>query len=322
MRAEVEKGERVSTVADYLREPQADSSSGKAALVVQGGGMRGVYSMGALAAIEDAGLRHAFDVVIGSSAGAINGAYLLAGQAHEAVRVYIDLLSNRSFVNFARFWKVVDIDYLVDRALKVEMPIDLEELRNSPTLLEVVLTDAETGQPAIVTNRDTDLDFYEVIRATAALPALYNGRVQLRDRTYVDGGVVDAVPVVRAVDTGADRVLAVLTRSPDFRRVEKGLAFRLIARSLARGQSHAVKSLLGRADSRFNAAMDLLQAAGGSAGHPEQWSVWPSDPDHLVSRTTFDKSKLQACADMGREDMATLLTACTTTTDEQQQGSW
>ena len=51
---------------------------GTIALVVQGGGMRGVYSMGALAALEEEGLADAFDVVVGSSAGAINGAYLLS----------------------------------------------------------------------------------------------------------------------------------------------------------------------------------------------------------------------------------------------------
>jgi predicted acylesterase/phospholipase RssA len=72
---------------------------GRRALVVQGGGMRGVYSMAALAALSEAGHRDAFDVIVGSSAGAINAAYFLAGQADEAVDLYVDQLSNRNFVS-------------------------------------------------------------------------------------------------------------------------------------------------------------------------------------------------------------------------------
>ena len=81
--------------------------------------MRGTYSMGALMALEEAGLGKAFDHVVGSSAGAINGAYLLAEQAKLAVTVYLDDISNKKFVDFWRLSKVVDIDYLVDEVLSV-----------------------------------------------------------------------------------------------------------------------------------------------------------------------------------------------------------
>lgn len=298
----------MTTVREYLegRSPQGAADS---ALVVQGGGMRGVYSMGALTAIEDAGLRNAFGLVVGASAGAINAAYLLSGQAHAAVNVYVELLSNRRFINPLRAWRIVDIDYMVDQALKVDLPIDLKALTTSPTRLEVVLTDADSAEPFVVSNRDVGVDFYEVIRATAALPSLYNKRVALNGRSYVDGGASDAVPVVRAVDAGATRVVAVLTRAPGFRRTDKGLAFRLLGRAMARGQSPAIKTLIGREDVRFNEAMDLLEGVGSRAAALEQWSVWPSDLDKLVGRTTFDKAKLQACADMGREDMQATLSA-------------
>ena len=64
-------------------------------LVVQGGGMRGVYSMGALAALEEMGFGECFDHVAGSSAGALNGAYFITGQASYGVETYIHYLSRK-----------------------------------------------------------------------------------------------------------------------------------------------------------------------------------------------------------------------------------
>jgi predicted acylesterase/phospholipase RssA len=83
-------------------------------LVVQGGGMRGVYSMAALAAFEEMGWTRCFDHVAGASAGAMNGAHFITGQAGYGVETYIDHLSNRKFIDFLRLKKLVDLDYMID----------------------------------------------------------------------------------------------------------------------------------------------------------------------------------------------------------------
>jgi predicted acylesterase/phospholipase RssA len=62
------------------RAPHGDGA--RIALAIEGGAMRGVVSAGMVAALEQLGLTHAFDAVYGSSAGAINGAYFLTGQAN------------------------------------------------------------------------------------------------------------------------------------------------------------------------------------------------------------------------------------------------
>jgi predicted patatin/cPLA2 family phospholipase len=287
---------------EYLRDLPA---SGRKALVVQGGGMRGVYSMAALAALDEAGLRSVFDVIVGSSAGAINAAYFLAGQADAAVNLYVEYLSNRNFVNPRRITKIVDIDYLVDTALKRYLPLNVDVVRDSPTLLEFVLTDAETAEAVVVTNRDAELDLYEVIRATAALPSLYNKRVAVGSRLYVDGGTVDSIPLNKALTSEPEFVLAVVTRQPGYRREQHGVAYRVIGRALARGQSAAIKDLIGRRDSTFNSAMEALerQRSDGS----RIYGVFPSDEAKLVGRTTFDRSRLLECAAMGRSDMRNAL---------------
>lgn len=291
-----------ATVRDCLLARRGGRRFG---LVVQGGGMRGVYSMGALTALEEAGLRESFDIVVGSSSGAINAAYFLSGQAAEAVDLYTRHLNNRKFINSLRLRKIVDIDFLVDVVLKQRRPLGLEILRTSPSLLEVVVVNAETGQPEVVTSRDDGYDFYEVIRATAALPGLYNRKVRLGNGRYVDGGLVDALPVGRALEDGADVVLTVATRLFGYRDEGSGWLYRRIARLLAHGQTPAIRSLLGYPNRLLNETLRLLEDQA-DAPFPG-WCVWPSDPSVLVDRTTIDGSQLRRCADMGRRDMCRLL---------------
>ena len=66
---------------------RAPGDTATLALVVEGGGMRGAVSGGGLQALHDLGLRDAFDVVYGSSAGAINATYFLSGQ-RDGVDIY------------------------------------------------------------------------------------------------------------------------------------------------------------------------------------------------------------------------------------------
>jgi predicted patatin/cPLA2 family phospholipase len=267
--------------------------------------MRGIYSMAALAALDQAGLRSAFDLIIGSSAGAINAAYFLAGQADEAVNLYVDHLSNRNFVNSARIGKIVDIDYLVDVALKRHLPLDIDALRKATTLLQVILTDAQTGESEVVTNREEEYDFYEIIRATAALPGLYNKKVPIGTGIYVDGGASDSLPLARALGIDPELLLAIVTRRPDYRRVKHGVAYRAIAKAMARGQSRAIKGTIGYPDPRFNSAMQALEKR--EVDGTRVFGVFPSDASKLVGRTTFDRSKLLECAEMGRQDMRNVL---------------
>jgi hypothetical protein len=82
------------------RVPHGDGA--RIALAIEGGAMRGVVSAGMVAALEQLGLTDAFDAVYGSSAGAINGAYFLAGQANLGVTIYSEDINNRHFIDLRR----------------------------------------------------------------------------------------------------------------------------------------------------------------------------------------------------------------------------
>ena len=110
------------------------------------------------------GFGQCFDHVAGSSAGALNGAYFITGQANYGVETYIHHLTNGSFVNPLRLKKVVDIDYLVDHIGKLARPLHMEKLRTARTLLHISLTGCADGQTRYVTTREPDIDLWEAFR--------------------------------------------------------------------------------------------------------------------------------------------------------------
>lgn len=183
--------------------------------------------------------------------------------------------------------------------------MNIEELKKCPIPMYTVLTDASTGMERIVSSRD-DYDPREVIRATAAMPGLYNRKIKIGDSYYVDGGIANNIPLTEAFSRGAKEAIVVLTRGRGYRRTGHSLAYRALSRVMARGQSKAIKERLGVADPDYNEIMALLEDEQAGPGR-RTWTVWPSNIDLLVDRTTTDRAMLQACADMGRDDMLTLL---------------
>lgn len=291
---------------EHLQDTATLDIAERPALVVQGGGMRGVYSMGALATLEAAGLSDSFSFVIGSSAGACNGAKFLCNQALDGVSIYTDELSCSNFVSLRRPKKIVDIDFFVNTALKERHPLDLQKLQECATPLLTVLTDAESGDERIVSSHDVTHDPYEVIRATSALPGFYDKHVQLGDRHYLDGGIVSQVPVAEAFQQGARELLVVLTRGKGYRLKHQTKGYKVSSRLVAHGQSANVRKLLTAPDSLLNRTFDLLDNEYQEKKR-RTWTVRPSDMRRLVGRTTINAAALRDCAEMGKHDMEMLL---------------
>ncbi len=291
-----------ASLRDWLRLIADTRPDGvRLALVVQGGGLRSIYSMAALAVLEEEGLRDAFTHVVGSSAGALNGAYFLAGQAREAVSIYTEDMSDGGLVSPLRFWKVFDVDRLIDVTMKRERPLNVGAMAEARAALYTVLTDAETAQAHIVSSRDESVDLFEVLRATAALPGLYNRRVRVGSRRYVDGGVANLVPVDIAFREGATAALVILTRDAEYRRDARSRPLRAMLRFMPPGQSRAVRSRIWAADSFFEDDFATENDA------PRTWTLRPSSRDRLITRVTDDSARLEDCAALGSADMRLLM---------------
>lgn len=297
--------------------------------------MRGVYSMSALARLEELApeygvdFRDSFLSGIGSSAGAMNLAHYGAGHGVEGISVYTDHLTDGNFmprlkpssplamgidlVRLARRrGRPANVDFLVDEVLQMEG--GLTQLGGRMTY-NAVLTDAETAEARTVPmSRDglPDPEIYEIFRATGALPVLYNKIVEVHGGRYVDGGATSSIPLDPAaeLDPTPRHIVAILTHEHGNRRPPRGMLYRMGVQLFGTGQSDAVKELIvGPGDEKCNQDLDRLESENGV--DPQTGIsftlVQPSDPERLVGRTTTDKSRVADCAEMGRRDMEKVL---------------
>ena len=280
------------------------SGTEKIGLVVQGGGMRGVYSMGALAALEEMGFGQCFDHVAGSSAGALNGAYFITGQAGYGVETYVNYLTHKNFVNPFRVNKVMDIDYLVDHIGKKARRLDIEKLLSANTMLHIPLTEFSNGKARYVTNRTQGIDLWEVFRASAALPILYNKPVKVGDRLYVDGSLSDRVPVRRVVDHGCQYIVVILTMPHSHRIKSRNAFLKSLSWPATRHYSDAVRQAFLGEDLDYNNMMaDLSRRNPHISGCSNRVVViTPKYQPELFSSFTADPKQLLQCALTARSD--------------------
>jgi predicted patatin/cPLA2 family phospholipase len=296
----------MATLFDELAAHREDKHSRRVfGLIFQGGGMRAVYSAGAIAPLVKYGFEDTFDHVIGSSAGAINGAYFLGADA-ETMHTYTDDLTNKNFVNLLRHDKIVDIDYLVDLVLKHKRPVNIPNLLKSETKLHVIVTDAKTGRKVVISEHRRFADIYEEFRATAALPLLYDKPVLIDNRLYIDGGVSDLLPIDVAVKLGCTDIVVVMTQqlaNYHFDKRHSRLVRHLVKR-LASKQPESIRRQLPTNER-------LLQANIRRLRHPTKklrfYVLEPSNPEFLVSLATTDKTKIENLARLGVTDMDAFL---------------
>lgn len=274
-------------------------------LVLQGGGMRAVYSAGAIVPLIEYGFTGTFEHVVGSSAGAINGTYFL-GQDVDTMLTYTDDLTNKNFVNLMRSDKKVDIDYLVDTVMKHKRPVSLTRLNNSTSKLHVVMTDASTGKKVVISDHNKFAEIYEEFRATAALPLLYDKPVSVAGKWFIDGGVSDLLPVDVAIKLGCTDIVVVMTQqisSYRFDRRHDRLVKHLIRR-FSKIQTEAVRKVLPTNERVLKINLRRLT-------HPSKklriYVLEPSSEEVLISLYTTDKPKVEKLAQLGVTDMDAFL---------------
>src|SRR3954447_5493270 len=152
-------------VAELLRarrdggsRPGARDDGRRVALVLEGGGMRGVVSAGMAAALERLRLVDALDLVVGSSAGAINGAALLGGVAGTGAAAYCGPMASRRFVNPARLLvgrPALDVQFVLDYASPDVDADRHERALCSPIELHCVAVDVDAAQSRTFTGMRT-----------------------------------------------------------------------------------------------------------------------------------------------------------------------
>ncbi|MFI7589830.1 patatin family protein [Spongisporangium articulatum] len=289
-------------LARRLREgsrPGHRTDGARLALVIEGGSSRATYSHGMAIAVEQLGLLPCFDAVYGSSAGAIIGAFLLAGQSEFSIAGWLHPNLMSTFIRPSRVLRggvVADIDYLLNTAYVELVPLDAAAALANPVTLHPIATDGGSGAAVDLAPWVSDeRSLRTALMASACMPVLAGPPVEFAGRSWVDAGVVENIPFRSAAAGGATHQLVLRTRRPDEvvpppSRTE----LRVAGRYLARRAPGALEPWLARHALRGVDETDLLAL-------PAAVQIRPPVGSPVVSRTARDPRLLQRAVNLGRE---------------------
>lgn len=188
------------------------------ALVLEGGGMRGVFTCGVLDNFMDRGIR--FPYVIGVSAGACNGLSYMSGQRGRAKFSNIDLLAKYRYIGFRYLLKqhnIMDFNLLFHEFPNRILPYDYEAYFHSEGRYVMVTTNCRTGRAEYFEEKSDPDRVISIVKASSSLPFVCP-ITEVDGVPMLDGGIVDSIPVRHAMEEGYKRCVVVLTRNRGYRK--------------------------------------------------------------------------------------------------------
>lgn len=186
-------------------------------LVLEGGGMRGVFTSGVLDAFMKHGLY--FNYVVAVSAGACNGMSYISRQPRRARVSNIDYLARYDYIGLRHLVTqgcIFDRRLLYDKFPNQYIPFDFDTFFNNPATFEMVTTNCITGRPMYLQERSNRQRALDAVRASSSLPFV-SKIVDVDGIPMLDGGIVDSIPVERAMSLGHENNVLILTRNKGYR---------------------------------------------------------------------------------------------------------
>jgi predicted patatin/cPLA2 family phospholipase len=300
------KGTVTATVLQLLRDrkrqestPGRRSDDARLVLLVEGGSSRGAYSSGMTIAIEQLGLLPMFDAVYGSSAGALNAAWLLCGRAESSMHAWWDPAIMRTTINPRRALRgrpVVDTRFLVHTVYTEIMPMGFQKILDSPVEFHPIATDTLTGRAVDLHEQISDqAGLQAALRASTAMPLLAGEPVEIDGRSFVDAGLSEAVPVRTALAQRGTHIVALRTRRAEETSSAPSRGERLLlSRWFARRAPGVIEPWLGREAIRAEEEQLL-------ASHPATLQIRPPFGSARIGRTERRPHLLRAAVDTGRQ---------------------
>ena len=217
----------------------------KTGLVLEGGGLRGVFTSGVIDCFLDKDI--SFDYVIGVSAGSCN-AFEFVGKQRGYVRsCMIQKNPMNSFFGVPQMvgsHKLVDLDKVFNDYAE-KYGFDYENFVRSDQEWEMVVSNVETGKPEYMNTHDVERAKLIGI-ASCSMPGL-TPIVDIDGKKYLDGGICDSIPLERALEKGCDKLVIVLTRKKgNFSRINE--AGKQFFKRIYSDYPNFVEALLNRND--------------------------------------------------------------------------
>lgn len=266
----------------------------KAGLVVEGVGMRGVYSSGVLDFFIEKDLF--FENNYGVSAGACHLCSYLAKQYKRAFRVNVDYLNDKRYCSVHSLLKTGNLfgaEMLYDIIPNELDLFDYDTYNKNESNFYVVITDINTGKPEYVKIGDLKKDIIYV-RASSSLPLLAQN-VKINDKEYLDGGISDSIPIKKSIADGNKKNVVILTRDSTYRKGKNSLM--PIIKLKYKKYPNFVKSMADRYIV-YNEILDFIKELEDNG---DVFVIRPKKPVN-IGRTEKNREKLEALYNDGYND--------------------
>ncbi len=267
-------------------------------LVLEGGGVRGIYVAGVLDVFMEHGL--CFDGIVGVSAGAIHAVSYLSGQHGRSIRYYKKYLGDPRFMSIKSLIKTGDIvgaDFCYHELPEQLDIYDFEAFSKNATPFYVTVSNVETGEAEYIrlTDMKEEIDY---LRASASLP-YFSRIVEVGQKKYLDGGCTDSIPVEAFFNMGYERNVVVLTRDAQYRKKEE---MRLFQKLFYRRYPKFIDALRAR-HIKYNATLARIAELEREG---KVFVIRPMEPLD-IGRLDKDTENVQRVYDVGRADALTKL---------------
>ena len=268
----------------------------KVGIVLEGGSMRGMFTAGVLDIFMDENIR--LDGMIGVSAGALFAPNYFSKQRGRVIRYNKRFCKDRRYMSFWSFLltgNIVNKNFaFYDVTNKLDV-FDNETFLKNCTGYYVTVTNVETGKPEYLEVKDVVKEL-EKLRATSALPFV-SKIVEVDGRKYLDGGISDSVPVLKARKMGFDKLIVVLTRPIEYRK--KPMSDKLFKLMAAKYKKYP--AFLETLKNRYKAYNETVEKIIELEEKGDIFVIRPSEPINLKT-IERDADKLQAVYDLGMRD--------------------
>ena len=281
----------------------------KTGLVLEGGAFRTIFSCGVCDAFLDAGLPLP-DYTVGVSAGIAYGVSYLSRQSRRNLKLLTTYANDKRYMGVGNFLdrrnrSYFGLKFSYETIPNELLPFDYETFAAYPGTVEAVVTNLNTGRAEYpeVPRKD---EHFLLLQATCAIPLMFPV-IHLDGQPYLDGGCAMAIPYRRAIDSGFEKIVLVLTRQKGYRKLYTP---RPVLHAYARYFRHypnffrALCEIPARYD-RQQREIDRLEAAG------RIFVIRPQKPVD-VSHTERDTEKLTALYEDGRREAERQLEALRT----------
>lgn len=262
-------------------------------LVLEGGGMRGVFTCGVLDYFMSRNIE--FPYAIGVSAGACNGLSFISKQQGRAKYSNIDLLAKYKYIGLKHYIKkrnIMDFDLLFHDFPENIIPYDYQTYFSSPSRFEMVTSNCLTGEAVYLEEKSNKERVIDIVKASSSLPIICP-IAYVDDIPMLDGGICDSIPINRAISQGYKKNIVILTRNKGYRKESKDIKMP----SFIYRKYPAMREALSNRNSLYNSQLDLIDKLEeeGSA-----FVIRPQKPI-IVDRIEKDVNKLTALYEEGYE---------------------